>query len=73
MLPTTREPRPASADEIEKRAIIAACESFIRDVLKPRFLPEVRPTEWNYMVDIHGAWAGGAISFHAALQIGHGA
>jgi hypothetical protein len=33
--------------------------TFIRDVLKPRFLPQVRPTEWNYVIDIHGAWAAG--------------
>ena len=28
--------------EAEKQAIIAACEAFIRDVLKPRFLPRLR-------------------------------
>jgi hypothetical protein len=54
---TTRAGRPAPPDEAEKRAIVAACESFIRDVLKPRFLPEIRPTQWNYVIDIHGAWA----------------
>lgn len=53
---TTRAPQPAPLDETEKRAIIAACEAFIRDILKPRFLPEIRPTKWNYMIDIHGAW-----------------
>lgn len=37
--------RPALPDDVEKRAIVAACEGFIRDVLKPRFLAEVRPTE----------------------------
>src|SRR6266403_760139 len=36
---TGRAARPVPPDEAEKRAIIAACESFIRDVLKPRFLP----------------------------------
>ena len=55
-----RVARPLRPDETEKRAIIAACETFIRNVLKPRFLPEeVRSTEWNYVVDIYGAWAGG--------------
>ena len=53
---TTRAPQPAPPDETEKRAIIAACEAFIRDILKPRFLPEIRPTEWNYVIDIHGEW-----------------
>ena len=49
--------------EPEKHAIISACEAFIRDVLKPRFLPEIRPTEWNYVVDIRGAWAAGLYRF----------
>jgi hypothetical protein len=51
-----RAARPAPADYLEKQAIIVACETFIRDVLKPRFLPEIRPTDWNYVIDIHGAW-----------------
>lgn len=55
--------RPAAVDDLEKQAIIAACETFIRDVLKPRFLPEIRPTEWNYVIDIHGAWAAGRYRF----------
>lgn len=59
----TRAPRPALPDEAEKREIVAACEAFIRDVLKPRFLPEIRPTQWNYAVDIHGAWATGRYRF----------
>ena len=53
----TRAIRSAGPDEAEKRMIIAACERFIYDILKPRFLPELRLTEWNYVVDIHGAWA----------------
>jgi hypothetical protein len=69
-IPTTRSPRPAPADEVEKRAIIAACESFIRDVLKPRFLPEIRPTKWNYVVDIHGAWAAGRYRFMQRCRSG---
>jgi hypothetical protein len=55
---TPRTDGPAAIDAVEKRAIIAACEAFIRDVLKPRFLREIRPTEWNYVVDIRGSWAG---------------
>lgn len=42
----------------EKRAITAACECFIDDILKPRFLPEIRPTEFNYCIDIFGKWHG---------------
>ena len=49
--------------EAEKRAITAACEGFIVDVLKPRFLPEVRPSEFNYCVDIFGKWHGNKYRF----------
>lgn len=60
---TTRAPRPALPSEAERQSIVAACEAFIHDVLKPRFLPEVRPTEWNYVVDIRGAWSAGRYRF----------
>jgi len=56
-------PRPAAPNGAEKQVIVTACEAFIRDVLKPRFLPQIRPTEWNYVVDIHGAWAAGRHRF----------
>lgn len=44
--------------EDEKAHITAACERFIEDVLKPRFLPVARPTAFNYPVDIQGKWHG---------------
>ncbi len=44
--------------EAEKREITVACERFVEDVLRPRFLPEIRPTEFNYCVDIFGKWHG---------------
>jgi hypothetical protein len=47
----------------EKAAIAAACDRFIADVLKPRFLPEIRPTAFNYPVDIIGRWRGNQYSF----------
>jgi len=49
--------------EPEKQAIISTCEAFIEDVLKPRFLPEIRPTTFNYCVDIFGKWHGGNYRF----------
>ena len=49
--------------EHEKQAIGRACEAFIDDVLKPRFLPEIRPTTFNYCVDIFGKWRGGNYRF----------
>ncbi len=56
--------------EAEKRAIVGACEAFIRNVLKPRFLPEIVPSEWNYVVDIRGAWAGGRYRFMQRYRSG---
>lgn len=61
---------PAAINDLEKRAIVAACEAFIRDVLKPRFLPAIRPTEWNYVIDIHGAWAAGRYRFMQRYRSG---
>lgn len=55
--------RPVKPDEAEKRQITAACENLIDNFFKPRFLPEIRPTEWNYVVDIYGRWSGGRYSF----------
>jgi len=69
-MPTIRAPRPALPDEAQKQAIIAACETFIRDVLKPRFLPGIRPTKWNYVIDIHGAWAAGRYRFMQRFRSG---
>jgi len=60
---------PAIPDTREKGAIIDACDSFIRDVLKPRFLHRIEPedaiglTDRNYMVDIRGAWTAGRYRF----------
>jgi hypothetical protein len=44
--------------QTEKAAITAACQRLIDEVLKPRFLPVIRPTEFNYPVDIRGKWHG---------------
>lgn len=49
--------------EREKGEIGGACEAFIEDVLKPRFLPEIRPTQFNYPIDIFGKWHGGKYRF----------
>jgi hypothetical protein len=55
--------RPSGSSETEKAAIIAACQSFIDEVLKPRFLPSIRPTEFNYPIDISGKWHGSRYRF----------
>jgi hypothetical protein len=46
-----------------KAAIASDCDRFITQVLKPRFLPAIRPTEFNYPVDIFGKWRGNKYSF----------
>ncbi len=60
--------RPPAA---EKAAITAACESFIAEVLKPRFLPEIRPTAFNYPVDITGKWHGANYRFIQRFRSAH--
>jgi hypothetical protein len=54
----------------EKAAIATACEDFIAEVLKPRFLPEVRPTPFNYPIDIFGKWRGSKYSFIVRYRSG---
>lgn len=46
----------ASTSDSEKALITAACQQFIDDVLKPRFLPVIRATEFNYPINIQGKW-----------------
>lgn len=55
--------RVGTPADSEKQAIISACGKFIAAVLKPRFLPQIRPTEFNYPVDIYGKWHGGRYRF----------
>ncbi len=41
-----------------------ACEKFLAEVLRPRFLPEVRPSaRFNYPVAIDGKWHGNKYRF----------
>ena len=47
----------------EKLAITAACERLIADVLKPRYLPEIKPTKFNYPIAIYGKWHGNKYRF----------
>lgn len=54
----------------EKAAIAAACERFIAEALKPRFLPEIRPSEFNYPADILGKWRGSKYSFITRYRSG---
>jgi len=54
----TRTRSRSGLSDAEKATITAACERLIDDPLKPRFLPAIRPTKFNYPVDIHGKWHG---------------
>jgi len=58
--------RSSDFSPAEKSAVTAACQHLIDDFLKPRFLPTIRPTQFNYPVDILGKWHGTSIvSFNA--------
>lgn len=54
----------------EKAGIAAACQRLIDETLKPRFLPQVQPTEFNYPVDIFGRWRGRRCSFITRYRSG---
>jgi hypothetical protein len=54
----------------DKAAMAAACERFIAEVLKPQFLPEIKPTQLNYPVDIFGKWRGSSYSFSVRFRSG---
>ena len=47
----------------EKLAIADACERFMAEVLRPRFLPQVRPDGFNCSVAIRGKWHGNKYRF----------
>jgi hypothetical protein len=54
----------------EKGVIAARGEQLIADKLKPLYLPEVRPTEFNYPVDMFGRWRGSKYSFIVRFRSG---
>jgi len=54
----------------QKAEIAAICDRFIAESLKPRFLPQIRPTEFNYPVDITGKWRGHRYSFIVRYRSG---
>ncbi|HEY5795844.1 MAG TPA: hypothetical protein VIU82_12580 [Bosea sp. (in: a-proteobacteria)] len=54
----------------EKAGIATLCERLIADSLKPRFLPEIHPTEFNYPVDMTGRWRGAKYCFITRYRSG---
>ena len=56
---------------VEKSAVTTACSRFIAEILKPRFLPEIRPKPFNYPIDIFGKWRGRSYSFMTRYRAGY--
>jgi hypothetical protein len=54
----------------EKTVITVACRRLIDEVLKPRFLPTINPTQFNYPIDILGKWHGNRYRFVQRYQSG---
>ena len=59
----TAKGRSGSVSDSEKAVIAATCQRFIDEVLRPRFLPAIRPTQFNYPIDIRGKWHGSRYRF----------
>ena len=53
----------ARMSEAEKASVTEVCERLIVEFLKPRFLPEIRPSQFNYPIDIIGKWHGSNYRF----------
>lgn len=54
----------------EKSAVTSACQNLIDGFLKPRFLPTIRPTQFNYAIDILGKWHGTKYRFMQRYRSG---
>jgi hypothetical protein len=54
----------------EKSAVTSACQNLIDGFLKPRFLPTIRPTQFNYPIDILGKWHGTKYRFIQCYRSG---
>jgi hypothetical protein len=63
--------RVRTLSQEEKGAIAATCGQFVDTVLKPRFLPKVQVTQFNYPIDIFGKWRGTKYSFITRFRSGH--
>jgi len=56
----------------QKAEIAAVCERFIARRLKPRFLPAICETPYNYAIDLFGRWRGNSYSFITRYRSGSG-
>jgi hypothetical protein len=55
----------------EKIAVASACEKLIAQFFMPQFLPEIRPTKFNYPVAIYGKWHGNKYRFITRFRSNH--
>jgi hypothetical protein len=54
----------------EKSAVASTSQNLIDDFLKPRFLPTIRPTQFNYPIDILTKWHGTEYRFIQRYRFG---
>lgn len=54
----------------DKRDIGLRCERLIAEVLRPRYLPEIRPSAFNYPIGLSGRWRGCKYSFIVRFRSG---
>jgi hypothetical protein len=62
---------PARISEEEKAAAILVCQQHIDGFLRPRFLPDIHPTGFNYPVDIIGRWRGSTFTIFQRYRSGY--
>ena len=62
--------RSATLSTSEKSTVTAACQDLIEGFLKPRFLPAIRPTAFNYPVDTLDNWHGTKYRFTQRYRSG---
>ena len=60
--------KPSAEDKV---AITSACERLIADVLLPRYLPQIKPTEFNYPIAIYGKLHGNKYRFITRYRSDH--
>jgi hypothetical protein len=68
--PIRRWVRVRELTKEEKAAIQQRCDAFISGILLPRFLPEIKPTQWNYPIAFSGKWRGSKYSFITRYRSG---
>lgn len=63
--------RAQSRATAERAVISARCERCIAEGLKPRYLPQVHPTQFNYPIDLVGRMRGNGYTFFIRYRSGY--